>query len=398
MNRSRQLASLLLSLLVLASLLSSAPAAAADERCFTETGFCISGRFRAFWEQQGGLAVFGFPVTAPRTEVNRESGQPYLTQWFERVRFELHPEQAQPYDVLLGRIGDDRLQGTGVSWQNLPKASGPQAGCLWFAETGHNVCDQGPDLGFKHYWQTHGLLDPLLDDRGRSLALFGLPLSEATTEINPTDGQPYLAQWFERGRFEWHPEQADPQYRVLLGLLGKEVLLAPQKIGDHAAGLLVASGTVVVWEEHEEGQPDKLYAYDIDTHTRTAVASSPWIQTDFATDGRAIVWVDAPPGAAPRMQWYDLAQHQQRTLLTAQDADEEYSHLAIADGVVYFEHSSASQRPLFALDLNSGAEQLISPAGHDPLAADGFLLWTEVKHKRHRPGYADDESALPAQP
>lgn len=38
------------------------PALAADgERCFGETGFCISGRIRQYWENNGGLPVFGFP-------------------------------------------------------------------------------------------------------------------------------------------------------------------------------------------------------------------------------------------------------------------------------------------------------------------------------------------------
>ena len=31
------------------------PARAADERCFPETNQCIGGRFRQYWEQNGGL-------------------------------------------------------------------------------------------------------------------------------------------------------------------------------------------------------------------------------------------------------------------------------------------------------------------------------------------------------
>jgi len=38
-----------------------------------------------------------------------------------------------------------------------------------------------------------------------------------------SDGKVYLVQWFERARFEWHPEIQDAKYRVLLGLLGNEV-------------------------------------------------------------------------------------------------------------------------------------------------------------------------------
>jgi hypothetical protein len=34
----------------------------------------------------------------------------------------------------------------------------------------------------------------------------------------------YLAQYFERARFEAHPELAGSPYEVLLGLLGNELL------------------------------------------------------------------------------------------------------------------------------------------------------------------------------
>src|SRR4051812_31942896 len=102
-----------LSLIMLAMLLASigiGSASAAGPACFPETGFCIDGRFRDYWEQNGGLPVFGFPIGPAQTEVNRETGQPYLTQWFERNRFELHLESAAPYDVLLGRLSDDILR------------------------------------------------------------------------------------------------------------------------------------------------------------------------------------------------------------------------------------------------------------------------------------------------
>ena len=36
---------------------------------------CIEGRFRQYWEQNGGIAVFGYPVTAAANEVNRDTGQ-----------------------------------------------------------------------------------------------------------------------------------------------------------------------------------------------------------------------------------------------------------------------------------------------------------------------------------
>ena len=132
----------------------------AAPRCFPETTQCMDGRIREYWEQNGGLPVFGFPTTAQSTEVSADTNQGYPTQWMERNRFESHPENQPPYDVLLGRLGDDRLLALGRPWQREGREAGPQTGCLWFEQTGHNVCNQGGDLGFKRYWENHGLQDP----------------------------------------------------------------------------------------------------------------------------------------------------------------------------------------------------------------------------------------------
>jgi hypothetical protein len=190
-----------------------------DERCFPETGECLSGRFREYWEQNGDLAVFGYPITPAQPELNREDGQTYLTQWFERNRFELHPENPPPYDVLLGRLGDDRLRQLGIDWQAEPPRQSSRG--LFFEQSGHNVCDQEEEVGFVRYYLSHGLNNPALDEYGQSLALFGLPLTEARPERTAT-GEMVLTQWFERARFEWHPNNPD-EYKVLLGLLGREV-------------------------------------------------------------------------------------------------------------------------------------------------------------------------------
>ncbi len=202
--------------LLTALLLSPAlPAAAQDQRCFPETGQCISGRIREYWEQNGGLPVFGFPITPQQQELIE--GVPLQVQWFERNRLEIHPENARPYDVLLGRLGADRLAQQGRDWNQFPK-SGEQAGCRFFAETGQSVCGD-----ILNAWRASGL--ELDGRRGKTeaenLALFGLPLSGLMTETL-ADGREYQVQWFERARFELHPEN-QPPYNVLLGLLGNEI-------------------------------------------------------------------------------------------------------------------------------------------------------------------------------
>lgn len=189
--------------------------AAQASQCFPETSYCLSGRFLTYWQQNGGLAVFGYPITSARTETNSDDGKPYLTQWFERNRFELHPENQAPYDVLLGRLGAKTAANADPPSVRA-RESGPKAGCVWFQQTGFNVCG-----GFASYWQSHGLADPALNAYGRSLALLGLPVSQQVA-AGPA-GEIAYVQYFERARFEWHPNNPEP-YKVLLGLLGTEQL------------------------------------------------------------------------------------------------------------------------------------------------------------------------------
>jgi hypothetical protein len=185
--------------------------AQADQRCFPETGFCIAERIRTFWEHNGGLPVFGFPITPQQEEA--VEGRPLQVQWFERNRLELHPENAPPYDVLLGRLGVDRLRQQGRDWARLSQRS-PQAGCRFFAETGHNVCDDFLTARHANGLEFDGRRGT---SEAENLALFGLPVSEPQTEL--VEGMPYIVQWFERARFEFHPEN-QPPYTVLLGRLG----------------------------------------------------------------------------------------------------------------------------------------------------------------------------------
>src|SRR5215213_2876530 len=215
MKGMRRIVSFALGIAVLLSIAGvNSAQAQQDERCFTETGFCISGRIREFWEQNGGLTVFGLPL-APQQQTTLE-GQTFQVQLFERARLELHPENTKPYDVLLGRLGVDRLTQQGRDWFTFPKTEA-QTDCRFFAETGHNVC--GAILAA---WRASGLEFDGKQGKSEaeSLALFGLPVSDAQTET--IEGKEYQVQWFERARFELHPENQLP-YNVLLGRLGAEV-------------------------------------------------------------------------------------------------------------------------------------------------------------------------------
>jgi hypothetical protein len=195
------------------------PTGAPDERCFEETGYCMSGRIREYWEQNGGLSVFGLPITPQRAETIE--GSELQVQWFERNRLELHPENDPPYDVLLGLLGLDALELAGRNWQDFEK-TGNQDGCLYFEDTGQSICGE-----FLVAWRANGLdldLDGISgEDDNESLALFGMPVSPPQTET--IEGQQFTVQWFQRARFELHPEN-DPPYNVLFGLLGNSVRAA----------------------------------------------------------------------------------------------------------------------------------------------------------------------------
>ncbi|MEO8286544.1 MAG: hypothetical protein ABI670_08925 [Chloroflexota bacterium] len=168
---------------------------------FSPTGHTLRGQFLLYWQQNGGLAQFGYPITEEFFEPVGPDNKPVQVQYFERSRFELHPENAGAwYEVLLGTLGRD------FHAQDPPA---PQQGApaFYFPQTGHNISG-----AFQRYWETHG-----------GLALHGYPITEPVIEKNPTDANEYTVQYFERSRFELHPENAGSLYEVLLGLLGSQL-------------------------------------------------------------------------------------------------------------------------------------------------------------------------------
>jgi spore germination protein len=192
-----------------------------ERRYFPETGHSLSHGFKAFWERSGGLPIFGYPLTEEFSEINPDLGKPFTVQYFERQRFEYHPELAgTPYEVQLGRLGVEDAKRRGLlghpAFQPIP-ASAVSGDCWFFPETGHAVCGR-----FLAYWRSYGLEfgDPGISFR-ESLALFGYPISELFTD--PITG--LTIQYFERARFEYHPENPEP-YQVLLGLLGRDLVRA----------------------------------------------------------------------------------------------------------------------------------------------------------------------------
>ncbi|PZS02897.1 MAG: peptidoglycan hydrolase [Candidatus Chloroheliales bacterium] len=172
----------------------------ADHVYFLQTGHSLAGRFLRYWQQHGGLAIYGYPLTEEHTEISATDGKVYTVQYFERNRFEYHPANQPPYDVLLGLLG---VQALGDNFAPPRDPVSDTSTQHYFPETQHLL--RG---GFFNYWQQHG-----------GLAQFGYPLTDEIAETSPTDGKVYTVQYFERVRFEFHPENQPPN-DVLLGLLG----------------------------------------------------------------------------------------------------------------------------------------------------------------------------------
>jgi hypothetical protein len=291
--------------------------AAARQICFPDqpsVGACLEEPFSGYWESNGGLPVFGYPATTAQSQRHQDLNVELLTQWTERTRLEVHPENVPPYTILMGRLGAERMAQLGRDPVQEGRESGPREGCLWFSETGHNVCDQAGGLGFKTYWQTHGLKIAGLNDYVRSLQLFGLPLTAAQMETN-SSGVTVVTQWFERARFEWYPDNVD-KYKVLLGLLGNEVSsglphtalpifgveIAPAAIGAtaamaSAAGLTWVRYNNIAWSaaEPSRGSRDWARMNAIDAQLQALSAQG---LTTIVTVHDTPAWAQQFPGVA----------------------------------------------------------------------------------------------------
>jgi hypothetical protein len=196
----------MLLLLALVGVVPAAAEAAPRTRCFDETGYCVNDPILSYWEKNGGLEVFGYPISGLRIETNND-GFTGPTQWFERDRLEDHGVQG----VMAGRLGAQVVALPYRTTYGQEPVARAEEGCQYFAVTRHSVCEP-----FLSYWKNNG-----------GLARFGYPLTEAIYETlrDPVYGSyhPYKVQFFERRRMEHHIAYAGTKYEVLLALLGTQL-------------------------------------------------------------------------------------------------------------------------------------------------------------------------------
>jgi beta propeller repeat protein len=166
-----------------------------DNRYFPETKHNLRGAFRTFWNLNGGLTVFGYPLTEAFEETDPE-GVTRPVQYFERVKLQADP--GDPSRVNIALLGVELSSG-----RDFPAvdAFSDTADRAYIAQTGHSL--KG---AFKVFWEAGG-----------GETIFGYPISEELEEDGVT------VQWFERARFELRPGP-DGNPRVYLSQLGREAL------------------------------------------------------------------------------------------------------------------------------------------------------------------------------
>lgn len=162
---------------------------AEGSRYFPETGHWVSNEFLVHYQSVSNPEkLFGFPITDAFWDEATETA----IQYFEKVRFELHPGSPPDLRVQLTPLGA-YLYSTG---QTLPVPPNSPA-CQVFPEIGFQVC-----YAFLDFFDANG-----------GITQFGYPISNF--EVH----EGWIVQFFQRARFEWHPELAAGQ-RVTLTNLG----------------------------------------------------------------------------------------------------------------------------------------------------------------------------------
>ena len=139
---------------------------------YRQTGHYIKDAFLNYWLMNGGLTLYGYPIT----EETQIDGVP--VQYFQRARFEYHPNSNRPWHVDLATVGSLVTQGRTFETASAQPAS---AGVTYFAQTQHTMGG-----AFANYWNSRG-----------GIAIFGYPISQEIQENGMT------VQYFERARFEW---------------------------------------------------------------------------------------------------------------------------------------------------------------------------------------------------
>ena len=170
-----------------------------NDEYFPETGHFVTGEFQDFYfANPNARLVYGLPIT--EAYIDPQSG--LLIQYFEKVRFELHPESPPGEKIKLTPLGQKTYE-QGVAISNL-SASTPN-------------CHQQNDWDFPVCFSFFSFYQHFGGERQ-----FGKPVSG----LEYTHGR--LVQFFEYAELVWMPENPD-QARIVIAPLGLQYFYAVEK-------------------------------------------------------------------------------------------------------------------------------------------------------------------------
>jgi hypothetical protein len=153
--------------------------AIADREYFPQTGHWVTGPFlEKYYSVPNPEELFGFP----KTDAFPEDISGLTVQYFEKARFELHPDEIPDLRVKLSNLGSFLYQ----KGQTLPVLFNA-SGCQFYpqVDSGYYIC-----FDFLEFFEKNG-----------GVAHFGYPISN----FEILDG--WIVQHFQRARLEWHPER-----------------------------------------------------------------------------------------------------------------------------------------------------------------------------------------------
>lgn len=221
-----------------------------DSRYFPETGHTVTPLFRGFYEDYGGLAVFGYPLTESFFSPDDRA----WIQYFQNARLET---QGYGEKVMVSPLPMDLLI------ERRTPAISPQevgAGAAYFPATGHSVM-----LAFLDFYLFHG-----------GPEVFGYPIAELVQ-----DGD-RLVQYFERAIFEWYPELPNGQ-RVQLARMGELALQLDQVdegyvgpepgVAEPTVTRIAVSAAVEASVMSQQGGDQVIYVYVTDQLGRPVVGA-----------------------------------------------------------------------------------------------------------------------------
>jgi hypothetical protein len=204
----RTIANILLLLTLFSSMAwRSSLAQSAGEQYFKETGHWVKGEFLTKYNSvPDPLARYGYPITEAFLDQTRN----LLVQYFQKARFEMHPEAPPGQLVHLTPLGDLLYE------PGAPVPSGVRSSTCRTFENGYKVC--------------YSLLK--FFDQNGGLAQFGLPISN----LEYRNG--LMVQYFQYARFEFNYRSPLGEM-VGLAHLGREYFTM---IGENPRRLLPAPG------------------------------------------------------------------------------------------------------------------------------------------------------------